>query len=576
MKIFKNKITGIFVAVCLLFGSCTDLSETVYDRLTDDTIDINDPEVLGAQMGKAYSQLLLVYWTWEGYFDLQEECSDTYMTPERIGVGWGAQYIPMHKHTWVSSAERHPWHVWQHAYEGIGYANKALDILPAEGNPQAQMRFLRALKYYLLLDAFRWVPLELTQDIEPGYLPEQVSPETLFAFCVSELEAIKDDLGKEKYFGIPNRWAACMTLAKLYLNYYSYFPNETGTEYYEKALAEVEEVLKDGGYALAPNYLDNFKRDINDSPEVIFAIPQHVVYARFNYLSNKCLTASGAAAYGFLSEPWNGSCAVPNFLESYQAGDKRLRQTWTWGVQRYYTEDGGPQSGAPIAETTHDGTGAGVLNYSVHVNSIDNPGGYFQQGARFVKSQIYPDNFGAGANDVAFYRLADAMFIKAECLLRLGRDKQTAADLVSQVRARSFESPAQALRTVADLEGGSRYPYGFRENTRDTWLYAPYTNLTPAGVPTPPMDFYTEYTFEGGDDIILGGLLDDLGWEFVGEHHRRQDLIRFKMTDGRNVFNGKSWFCKRATTETYWDYFPIPQPAREANIKLFQTEGYQE
>lgn len=44
--------------------------------------------------------------------------------------------------------------------------------------------------------------------------------------------------------------------------------------------------------------------------------------------------------------------------------------------------------------------------------------------------------------------------------------------------------------------------------------------------------------------ISLGGLLDDLGWEFVGEHHRRQDLIRFRMQDGRNVFMDKSGSAK--------------------------------
>ena len=56
------------------------------------------------------------------------------------------------------------------------------------------------------------------------------------------------------------------------------------------------------------------------------------------------------------------------------------------------------------------------------------------------------------------------------------------------------------------------------------------------------------FTHEGGDDIELGGLLDDLAWEFVGEHHRRQDLIRFRLKDGsRNIFNGKSRFCYDAT-----------------------------
>jgi len=92
------------------------------------------------------------------------------------------------------------------------------------------------------------------------------------------------------------------------------------------------------------------------------------------------------------------------------------------------------------------------------------------------------------------------------------------------------------------LKGGSKYAYGHEEYTGEG-----YANWDPATLIK---------THEGGDDIILGGLLDDLAWEFVGEHHRRQDLVRFKMTDGRNVFNGKSWFCKDATDETHWDYFP--------------------
>ena len=46
------------------------------------------------------------------------------------------------------------------------------------------------------------------------------------------------------------------------------------------------------------------------------------------------------------------------------------------------------------------------------------------------------------------------------------------------------------------------------------------------------------------------------------------------MADGRNVFNGKSWFCKDATTETHWNYFPIPKDARDANQSLVQNQGY--
>ncbi|WP_297094583.1 RagB/SusD family nutrient uptake outer membrane protein [uncultured Draconibacterium sp.] len=563
MKFIKNSILSFSLAILLLMGACTDLDETVYSGLTDETIDVNDPEVVGYMMGEALAQFRFLYWGWNGYFDVMEECSDIYMTPKRLGVGWGDLYIPMHKHSW-NSTQGHIDALWNYAYVGIGYANKTLDVLPETGPEQAQMRFIRALNYYVLLDAFRNVPLETTQDTEPGYLPEQADAQEIFDFCVSELNAIKDDLGTEKVFGYANRFAADMALAKLYLNYNAYFGTNDNS-YYTLALAEVNDVIENGGYSLAPNYLDNFKVDIDGSPEVIFAIPLDHTNASHNYLVNKCLVGAGAAAYGYNGSPWNGSCAVPQFIDTYEEGDMRLGYTWAGGVQHFATEDADgntiPQSGDPIPFGTDDWAGEGYLNYSRNVHSIDNPGAYQQEGYRFVKSEIEAGDYGTYGNDVAFFRLADAMFIKAECLLRLGQDEQTAADLITEVRSRSFDSAQGAVRTVADLKGGSIYDYGHREYTSEG-----FANYDPASYIV---------TIEGGDDIELGGLLDDLAWEFAGEHHRRQDLVRFKMSDGRNVFNGKSWFCKDATTETHWDYFPIPKAALDANISLVQNDGYQ-
>jgi len=562
MKLIKYLFISLTVSSMLIIGACTDLNEKVYDQLTDETIDVTDPEIVGSMMGEAYAQFRFLYWGWNGYFDVMEECSDTYMTPKRVGIGWGDLYINMHKHSWNTS-QGHIEALWNYAYVGIGYANKTLDVLPETGSDQAQMRFIRALNYYVLLDAFRNVPLETTQVFEAGYLPKQVAADTIFDFCVSELNAIKDDLGTTKTFGYPNRYAACMVLAKLYLNHNAYFGTNDNT-YYDKALAEVNEIINEGGYSLAPNYLDNFKASISGSPEVIFALPLDKKNASHNYLVNKCLVGAGAAAYGYTGSPWNGSCAVPQFIESYEDGDNRLAYTWAGGEQHAATTDASgnsiPQSGDPIAFSADDWAGKGILNYSVKVHSIDNPGAYQQEGYRFVKSEIVAGDAGTYGNDVAFFRLADAMFIKAECLLRLGHDEQVAADLVNAVRERSFDSAAKAVRTVAQLKGGSRYDYGHREYTSEG-----YANWDPASYIV---------TNEGGSDIQLGGLLDDLAWEFVGEHHRRQDLVRFKMSDGRNVFNGKSWFCKDATTQTYWDYFPIPKSAIDANISLVQNKGY--
>lgn len=560
MKI-KNIFLGMAASAMLTLPSCTDLTETVYDSLTSESVDVTDKAVVQSMMGEAWAQFRFLYWGWNGYFDLQEECADTYCTPKRIGVGWGDLYIPMHKHAWTPE-QGHLQPLWDYAYVGIGYCNQCLDVLPEEGWEQAQMRFLRAMNYYLLLDNFRNVPLETTRDVPEGHLPEQKDAATIFEFCVTELNAIKEDLGTEKYHGYANRFAADMVLAKLYLNYNVYFNTDTN-DYYELALDEVQDIIDNGGYALAENYLDNHKADISGSPEIIFAIPEDSKNAAHNYLVNKALVGAGAAAYGYQGAPWNGSCAVPQFIESYDVDDQRLTDTWAGGVQRYAIENSDgtytPQAGDPIPFTSDDWAGQGVLNYSLKVHSIDSPGAYQQEGYRYVKSEIVGGDKGTYGNDVPFFRYADALFIKAECLLRLGRDKQTAADLITEVRKRSFPNSAvKATRTVADLEGGSVYDYGHREYTSEG-----YNNW----------ETYVSTT-EGGADIILGGLLDDLAWEFVGEHHRRQDLIRFKMKDGRSVFNGKSWFCKDATTEEHWNVYPIPKGAMDANISLKQNDGY--
>ena len=143
-------------------------------------------------------------------------------------------------------------------------------------------------------------------------------------------------------------------------------------------------MITKGGYALAANYLDNSRQTFLLPLESnFFALPLDKTNARHNYLVNKCLVGAGAAAYGYTGSPWNGSCAIPQFIESYEADDKRLGFTWTGGVQKAATTDASgnviPQSGKPIAFTADDWAGQGVLNYSLRVHSIDNPGAYQQE-----------------------------------------------------------------------------------------------------------------------------------------------------------------------------------------------------
>lgn len=219
--------------------------------------------------------------------------------------------------------------------------------------------------------------------------------------------------------------------------------------------------------------------------------------------------------------------------------------------------------------------------------------------------------------------------------------KAKAADLVTDVRRRAFADVSDAIRTIDDLEGGSVYNYGVREyhNTTGKYVQAiqvtggttgreqplygqprkyadgklvyldsldasgnviPYEDrkyvatenngTTKTNYPYYVVSQYFSYedvwddpdfekTIEGGADIELGGLLDDLAWEFVGEFHRRQDLIRFRTGNGsgNNVWNAKSWLSKRAEENPnsyYKNIYPISQDNMESNIRLVQNPGY--
>jgi starch-binding outer membrane protein, SusD/RagB family len=554
MKILKN----IFI-ICVIASfstACTNLDETIYSDISAEKTTFSSSDI-NAMIAPAYSDLRSVYWGWNGLFDTNEESCDLMMTPLRIGVGWGDLYITMHKHTY-NSYTSHFYTLWYNAYNGISSINKLLDMsdntVVAPNVPE--LRGLRALYYYIMFDNFRNIPLETTLNHVAGYLPTQAAPDTTFNFIVSELNAVKGELSdtvSTATYGHFNKYAACMTLAKMYLNHNAWLGG-TDKVWYQKAIDEVNTVIKSGKYSLDDDYTDLFVDDLSSNSEVIFGLPFKAPYATGNYCVNKCLAGPSAATFGYTGTPWNGSCAVPQFVDTYNSDDERFKDTWLIGPQ--YSLDG-------VTPVYLNGV---QLNYTKKVHSIDNPGAYQYEGARFHKYKIYANQYGTSEDDVPFYRLTDAYMIKAECLLRLGgyngETEQDAADIVSTIRRRAFKNnPDKAIRTVAELKGPSVYSYGHQEYQLNT----------------DGSDKLVE-TYEGGNDVELGGFLDDLAWEFVGEHHRRQDLIRFRLTDkNMNVYDGKSWFCKDAETnasDIHKDIYPIYQDFIDANKNLKQNSGY--
>lgn len=561
MKI-KNIKYSLLVAVgALTLGSCTNLDETVYSEIPGNGSYEFSNKDIQAQYGTIYDRLRDMYDGWEGYMDISQECGDILMTPFRYETsGWGAQYIPMHTHEFNSTIN-HLYRPWYSCYQGINACNTLLDDNSVAQNASAvaELRAFRALFYYVLFDLWRNIPVLTTNLVEDGYMPEQETPEFTYNFIVTELNEAKELLTKEKELGQMNYWVACMVLAKMYINHDAWFPAAPDNSYYGKAIDEVNDIINNGGYTLASTYREPFSSSNSSCPEIILALMYNEKYAGHgtNHFC-KWFMAGSQGIFGVSFDPWNGSACIPQFLATYDKDDSRKADTWKWGEQNDI-------NGQPIYIN-------GVrLNFTPEVYSITNPGAAGMQGARLWLYEIQPGNIGTSNCNVPFFRLTDAMMIKAECLLRLGGYKgeteQDAADIVTEIRRRAFKNnPDKAVRTVAQLKGGSVYDYGRRATHGEIDNESGELKVTEI-----------VETHEGGDDIILGGFLDELAWEFPYEHHRRQDLIRFKMTNGCNVFNGKSWFDKLPNTnptDHHLDIFPILKDNLQANPKLVQNPGY--
>ena len=528
-KIITYSITGL-VGAALLTGSCTKLDEKAYDRVLQSqfTPTAND---IPSLIGPAYTTLRAMEASWYGNFDLQEESADIIVTPARPN-GWydGGVYQRMHFHTW-NQTQGEPNQLWSLCYQGINNANRVLSqiesgdlpIATGKENLIAELKGIRVFYYYNLLDNHGNVPI--VTDYKDASLPKQSTRQQVYDFVVKELTDIiplLSDKADQTTYGRVNRWTAKAILAKVYLNAEVY----TGVPQWAKCLQECNDIIAaaPGRYVLESTYKAPFKTENNLSKEIIFAVPYDEIQAAQMNIHMKTLDPVQQLVYSMSAQPWGGNCAVPQFIDTYDPDDTRLKDTWIYGPQLNAT------------------TGAVAINYVKQVDGIALAGS--NQGYRIGKYEIKIGARGGLSTDYPLARYSDILMMKAECLLRTGQ-QDAAATIVTQVRQRAFAAtnPAKATVTGAQLLTGSVYKYGYWNSNG------------------------TITDFQGGADIQYGRFLDELGWEFAAEGRRRQDLIRF------GIYTTKKWF-NHTSSAAYKTIFPIPEAELTKNANLKQNTGY--
>ena len=537
MRNVSTCLTAAALAVAMAGTlSCTDLTEVPFNEVTEANFNPTADDV-AALMASAYTPLRTVFMGWYGFVDSQEETADVLLTPVRPN-GWydGGTYIRLHEHRW-DVGQGQPGSLWGRAFNGINAANRVIHQIESGVIPVddalgqaiiAELSALRAFYYALLLDSFGNVPI--VTDFTSTELPTQSQRGEVFDFVVSELEAniplLSDEVGEAMY-GRMNQLAAKGILARVYLNAEVY----TGTPHWQQVLDLTQEIIDDGRHDLDADYRTPFSRtNDEDSQENIWAVPYDAVFATGSNFHMKTLKHELRQVFNMQAQPWGGSASNPQFIDTYDPDDGRLEDTWMIGP--HFDEEG------------DDG-----YDFIQHVPRIDST--QFGNGYPVEKYEIYEGMTGSSDVDYPILRYAEVLMMRAEALLRTGQ-ADAAALLVTDVRQRNFSGAAASKATVtgAQLMEGSSYNYGWYDEDG-------IVKTGPGGTPVT----------DGGADIQYGRFLDELGWEFAAEGHRRQHLIRF------GVFTTKTWF-NHTPNGDYRAIFAIPRNVLENNENLTQNDGY--
>jgi hypothetical protein len=279
---------------------------------------------------------------------------------------------------------------------------------------RAEVRAIRAMKYFFLMDLFANVPF-VTEDMpvgEPGYLPVQKGREFFFPWIESELKSVENRLPEKSAstYGRISNPVVWMTLAKMYLNSEIY----TGEKRYTDAVTYLAKITG-AGYALDPVYRNMFGADNHLSPEIIFPVvfdgQKTTSYGGTTYLMAGAYDPDDMepeSNFG-LNQAWKGIRAKETLSDLFTEKDKRAL-FWTNGRTRECS---------PLYDFK---AGYSVVKY-VNKKSDGTPG----------SNPAFPDT------DFPFFRLADAYLMYAEAVLRGGEggSRDTALWYVNEIRKRA-------------------------------------------------------------------------------------------------------------------------------------------
>lgn len=407
-------------------------------------------------------------------------------------------------------------------YAGISVCNHYLDVAAnVDATRTAEVRFLRALQFYLAMDAFGNIALPLTVSTEK---PVQRTRAEVYAWLEKELLEIEPLLSEPKAkkssdagYGRADKAAAWMLLTRLYLNAEVY----SGTPQWQKAAEYAEKVIK-SDYKLFTAGTTNYS-----AYQMLFMGDNGESGASVEAVLPLLQQGNKTAAYGnttfLIASTWKDDMPAHGTGEVW-AGNRARREL----VQKFFP--GAVPSGNTATILNAAGDKRALFFAVDRTLEIPNDAAIkdFKRGYSVVKfTGIKSDGSPATDSkyvdtDFFFFRVAEAYLAYAEATARLNGGTATTQGIayLNELRKRSG---------AADLRG-----FSLRE------------------------------------------ILNERSREFYFEGQRRTDLIRYGYFGGDNnyMWSWKGGAPNGRTFDVRRNIFPLPASDLSVNPNLKQNPGY--
>jgi starch-binding outer membrane protein, SusD/RagB family len=271
----KKSITTLSMMALLFFSqSCKDvLDETVVSGIGNDYI--NTPKGFQDASNAAYASLRAYYGTQPG-LTFTEYGTDLYAT------GADGSYKGFHFY----DAQLNPnvdylAGIWDELYRGINTCNAVIERAPKvtgvteaiKKQRVAEMKFLRAHYYFIMLLQWGGVDLRLTETLAPTKKTTRATEADMYKAIIADLEAALPDLENKKSsidYGRATKAAAEHLLAKVYLTRGS--ATKSTADYASAATYASNVINSTVGFKLLPDFASVFDENNQVNDEIIFAV----------------------------------------------------------------------------------------------------------------------------------------------------------------------------------------------------------------------------------------------------------------------------------------------------------------